>query len=183
MTRGLTDTTWTTAAAVDVGEVEGRVAPTAVDASPDGSRLLLRYPTSTGSDAGWAVLVDARSGQRVAFTGAGPSTVAAWDDCTPVWQGDQPLTASGGLRRPGDGASVMEFSGRVVLGCVTLAGNELTGTPDPSSAGLLRERVWRVALPVGGALALAGAWWMVVALRRSRRHGERFLPMIWVQRF
>lgn len=69
------------------------------------------------------------------------------------------------------------------LGCVTLAGNELTGTPEPHPSGVLREQVWRVALPVGAALALIGAVWIVLALRRSRRHGERFLPMIYVQRF
>lgn len=185
VTRGLTDEAWTSGPAIDVGGVEGQVSPSVVHASPDGSRLLLLHPTSTGSEAGWAALVDTRTGQRVAFTGAGPEapTVVPWDGCTPVWQGDQPLTASAGLRRPGDGATVMGFSGRMDLGCVALAGNELTGTPDPRSAGVLREDVWRVALPVGGVLAVVGAGWMVLALRRSRRHGERFLPMIYVQRF
>lgn len=182
VTRGLTDQDWTTVGRVDAGAADGRVSPGAVHASPDGTRLLLVYPASNGSDAE-GVLVDARSGQPVAFTAGGPSTLAGWGPCTPVWQGDQPLTASGGLRRPGDGASVMRFSGRLELGCVTLPGNSLTGSPDPRSAGAVREQVWRVAVPVGGALALIVAVWVVVALRRSRRHGERFLPMIYVQRF
>ena len=80
----------------------------------------------------------------------------------------------------------MEFSGRLDLGCVALAGTELTGTPDRHSAGVTRERVWRAALPVAAGLALVTAVWVVVALRRSRRlerPGERWLPMIYVQRF
>ena len=183
VTRGLTDDTWTSGPTIDVGGAGDRLIPGVAHASPDGSRLLLLSQPSAGSDAARALLVDARTGQRVAFTGAGPEDVPVFDACTPVWQGDQPLTASAGLRRPGDGATVMGFSGRMDLGCVTLPGNELTGSPDPRSAGAVRENVWRVALPVGGVLAAMGAVWMVLALRRSRRHGERFLPMIWVQRF
>lgn len=183
VTRGIKENGWTPVSRVEVGEVEGQVFPGAAHASPDGSRILLNYPTSTASDAGWAALVDTDTGQRVAFTGADADDVPAWDGCPPVWQGNQPLTTSGGLRRPGDQATVLEFSGRMDLGCVTLAGNELTGTAEPNPPGVLREQVWRVVLPVGGALALIGAVWMALALRRSRRHGERFLPMIYVQRF
>ena len=86
-----------------------------------------------------------------------------------------------GLRRPVSGEDVMSFSGHTQHGCVALAANELTGAPAPGAAGVWRERLWQVwiaALPVGGAVALLGAVWMVVALRRSRRHGEDFLPMV-----
>jgi hypothetical protein len=31
---------------------------------------------------------------------------------------------------------------------------------------------------VGGVLVLVGTIWMVVALRRTRRNGEDFLPML-----
>jgi hypothetical protein len=72
----------------------------------------------------------------------------------------------------------VEFSGRLGVGCLSLAGNELTGAADPRSAGLLREQVWRVALPLGGALAAIVLVWSGVALRRSHRRGERFLPWI-----
>jgi hypothetical protein len=178
VTRGLGETGWTAVRPIDVGAVEGQAVPGTVHASPDGSRLLLRYPVASSSDAGWGVLVDTRTGQRVAFAGGDRSTVVGWDACTPVWQRNEPLTASGGLHRPADGAAVVEFSGRLELGCVSLAGNELTGSADPRSAGLLREQVWRVALPLGAALGVVALVWSAVALRRSHRRGERFLPWI-----
>lgn len=178
VTRGLDDPAWTAARPINVGAVEGQVPPEAVHASPDGSRLLLLYPVASGSDAGSGVLVAASTGQRIAFAGGDSTTAVGWDACTPVWQRNEPLTASGGLRRPTDGATVVEFSGRLDLGCLSLAGNELTGASDPRSAGLLREQVWRVALPLGGALAAIVLVWSAVALRRSHRRGERFLPWI-----
>jgi hypothetical protein len=178
VTRGLDDPAWATMGPIEVGAVGGQVSPSAVHASPDGSRLLLLYPVSSGSDAGSGVLVDAATGQRVAFAGGDASTAVGWDACTPVWQRNEPLTASGGLNRPTDGATVVEFSGRLDLGCLSLAGNELTGAADPRSAGLLREEVWRVALPLGGALAVIALVWSAIALRRSHRRGERFLPWI-----
>ena len=45
-------------------------------------------------------------------------------------------------------------------------------------SGVWRDRIWRLVLPLGGILVLAGGVWMVVALRRSRKHGEDFLPMV-----
>ena len=98
-----------------------------------------------------------------------------------MWQAGQPLLADGGLRRPATGESVLRFSGSAEHGCVSLAGNELTGAPAPGAAGAWQERAWALwlaALPVGGVLLLVGTIWMVVALRRSRKHGEDFLPMI-----
>lgn len=175
VSRGLADTDWTSLSPIDIGVVDGQEAPSAVHASPDGSRLLLVYAGTVGR-AG--VLVDAQSGQRVAFTGADPDSVLGWDECTPVWQRNQPLTASGGVRSPVNAAQAMEFSDRMDLGCVSLAGNELTGSPDLRSAGLVREQVWRVVLPLGGALALTALVWSAIALRRSHRRGERFLPWI-----
>lgn len=178
--RGLDAPAWTTVAtipadAVRVADATGQVAPSAVFASPDGSRLLLV------DRGGHSVLVDAATGQRVAFAGATSASVdVPWDGCDPVWQGNQPLLAHGGLKRPGDGATVLAFSDRVDAGCVVLAGNELTGTPAPGREW--REQVWSVVLPLFWALALVGAvWltvWMVVALRRSRKHGDDFLPMM-----
>jgi uncharacterized membrane protein YgdD (TMEM256/DUF423 family) len=50
----------------------------------------------------------------------------------------------------------------------------------------LKEHAWQLwvaALPYGGVLALVGLVWMVVALRRSRRHGERFLPAVVARLF
>jgi hypothetical protein len=179
VTRGLTDARWSTAGRVDPAVVTGPGAPSRVFASPDGSRLLLLWSAGSGSTR--SVLVDARTGARVPFTGETASTTVAWDTCDPVWQADQPLTALGGLRRPATGESVMRFSGHREHGCVSLAGNELTGTPAPGAAGAWQEtalQAWKAALPFGAVLALVGAVWMVVALRRSRRHGEDFLPMV-----
>jgi hypothetical protein len=178
--RGLADPGWTTvttisADAVKVADAAGQVSPSAVFTSPDGSRLLLV------DRGGHSVLVDTTTGQRVAFAGAASaSTDVPWDGCAPVWQDDQPLRASGGLRRPGDGAPVLTFADRVDAGCVTLAGNELTGIAGPGRA--TAERVWSAFLPVFWVLLLVGVVslivWMVLALRRSRKHGEDFLPMI-----
>lgn len=179
VSRGLADPTWATvttisADAAKVADAAGQVSPSAVFASPDGSRLLLV------DRGGHSVLVDTTTGRRVAFAGAPVSADVPWDGCDPVWQGDQPLLASGGLRRPGDGAPVLQFADRVDAGCVTLAGGELTGTPTPGRA--TTERVWSAILPVFWVLLLVGvvatAVWMVLALRRSRRHGDDFLPMM-----
>ena len=181
VTRALTDKDWTTVGTVGADAVKtddaagGQVTPTEVSASPDGSRLLIV------DRGGRSVLVDARTGQRVAFSGAALAlTAATWDSCGPVWQGNQPLLASGGLHRPGDGTTILRFADRVEAGCLVVAGNELTGTPAPGMAW--REHVWSVALPAGWALVLiAAAWftaWIVIALRRSRRQGEDFLPMV-----
>jgi len=155
-----------------------RQPPSAAHASPDGSSVLVIFPAVTGSDAVAGVLVDTRTGERVAFAGGGIDATGDWDACDPVWQGNVPLTASGGLYRAADGAAVMEFSDRLDFGCVTLAGNELTGAPEARSAGLVREQVWGVALPIGVGLVVIALVWSAVALRRSRRRGERFLPWI-----
>ena len=182
--RGLGEADWSTLSVVSPDAVKaagtgGLASLTAAYASPDGSRLLL-----VGRD-GHSALVDTVTGQPVAFAGAesasGPApTSVTWDACDPVWQDDQPLLADGGLHRPGDRRAVLAFADRVQAGCVTLAGNELTGTPAPGRAS--SEQVWRIALPVFWALALVAALaltvWTVVALRRSRRHGEDFLPML-----
>lgn len=180
VTRGLGDPRWTTVStigvdAVKVADAAGQVSPSAVFASPDGSRLLLV------DRGGHSVLVDTTTGRRVAFAGAASAmTDLPWDGCDPVWQDDQPLKAAGGLQRPGDGRAVMTFSDRVDAGCVTLAGNELTGAPAPGRASI--EQAWSVILPVFWALVLGATValvvWMVVALRRSRKHGEDFLPMM-----
>ncbi|MEO7422386.1 MAG: hypothetical protein ABIU87_08320 [Ornithinibacter sp.] len=50
--------------------------------------------------------------------------------------------------------------------------------PDPRTGAPVRERAYGIVLPVGGVLAVVVAIWMVAALRRSRRNGERFLPML-----
>lgn len=180
VSRGLADPGWATvstisADAVKVADAAGQVAPSAVFASPDGSRLLLV------DRGGHSVLVDTATGQRVAFAGAAAaSTDVPWDGCDPVWQGNEPLLAAGALERPGDGSTVLAFADRVDAGCVTLAGNELTGIPAPGRA--TTERAWSVILPVFWVLLLVGAVsltvWMVLALRRSRKHGDDFLPMI-----
>lgn len=96
---------------------------------------------------------------------------------------NEPLTASGGLNRPTDGAAVVELSDRLDFGCVSLAGNQLTGVADPRPAGVVREQVWSVVLPVAGALVVVALVWSAVALRRSRRRGERFLPWILTSPF
>lgn len=180
VTRRVGDPGWRTLStvgtdAVAVRDATGQVTPSAVFASPDGSRLLI-------VDSGvHSMLVDTLTGQRVAFAGATLAAVdVAWDGCDPVWLGDQPLRASGGLHRPADGRAILAFSDRVEARCVSLAGNELTGTPAPGRAAV--EQVWRVALPVFWVLLVAGALWVtawsVTALRRSRRHGEDFLPIV-----
>jgi hypothetical protein len=113
--------------------------------------------------------------------GESSATTVVWDNCDPVWQAGQPLLADRGLRRPATGESVMSFSGHRQHGCVSVAGNMLTGAPAPGAAGAWQERAWELwlaALPYGAALALVGLVWMVVALRRSRRDGERFLPIV-----
>ncbi len=182
--RSLDDTAWSVVTALPASTLavpaapDGRLTPTIAYASPDGARLLL-VDRPAARAGGLAVLVDAATGRRVDFAGRqGTAEDAAWDGCDPVWRDGQPLRASGGLTRPADGAAVMSFGGRTDVGCVALAGAELTGDADLHTAGAVREQVWRVALPLGGALALVGLVWMVVALRRSRRGGEHFLPMI-----
>ncbi|WP_392544985.1 hypothetical protein [Oryzobacter telluris] len=181
VTRPLAGGGWTVVSVVGGGDPGGGIA--AVHASPDGTRILLLRTPSGGSGARAATLVDVRSGERIALGGSAANTPVDWDSCPPVWRGDQPLLALGGLREPGSRTAVLAFSGRLDVQCVSLAGDELTGTADPLSAGVERERVWRVALPAAGGLALVAVVWMLVALRRSRREGERFLPMIWVQRY
>lgn len=179
VTRGLTDPQWSTTATVAADAASAPVSPSRVFASPDGSRLLLVLPA--GSGAARSVLVDAGTGARVPFAGENPSTSVAWDHCDPVWQAGQPLSANGGLRRPATDETVMAFSGHRSLGCVALAGNELTGAPAPGAAGAWQERLWQVwtaALPLALVLVLLATVWMVVALRRSKRHGEDFLPMV-----
>ena len=159
--------------------VQGPASPSRVFAAPDGSRLLLIWPAEPGPAR--SVLVDARTGTPVSFAGETATTTIKWDNCDPVWRAGQPLSAQGGLRRPATGEDIMRFSGHSEHGCVSLAGNELTGAPAPGAAGAWQERTWQAwtaALPFGGVLALVGAVWMVLALRRSRRHGEHFLPMI-----
>jgi hypothetical protein len=178
--RGLGDPQWSTLTTISTDAVQlagaaRQLSPSDVFASPDGSRLLLV------DRGGHSALMDTATGQRVAFAGAASaSTDGAWDGCHPVWQDDQPLLAGDGLKRPGDGATVLAFSDRVDAGCLTLAGNELTGAPAPGRASV--ERVWSIILPVFLVLLLvATVWlivWMVVALRRNRRHGDTFLPMI-----
>ncbi len=180
VSRGLAAPRWATVStispdAVKVADAVGQVSPSAAFTSPDGSRLLLV------DRGGHSALVDTATGQRVAFAGAAPSaTDVAWGVCAPVWRDNEPLLAMGGLRQPGDGATVLAFADRVDAGCVTLAGNELTGTPAPGRA--TTERVWSVILPVFWVLLLVAALslivWMVLALRRSRKHGEDFLPMM-----
>ena len=184
VSRSLDDTSWSVVTDLPgptlavPGTPDGRLRPTIAFASPDGTRLLLVDRPGAGA-GGLAVLVDAASGRRVDFTGSRAATrEVAWDGCDPVWREGQPLRASGGLTRPADGSVVMSFEGRTGVGCVALAGAELTGAADPRSAGAVREQMWRVALPLGATLALVGLVWMALALRRSRRRGERFLPMI-----
>lgn len=176
--RALTEPQWSTIGTVAADGVADPASLTRAYASPDGSRLLLIYPDS---GSGRAVLVDTSTGARVPFAGeAGPAMVA-WDTCAPVWQDGQPLLADGGLRRPVTRESVMRFSGHGDHGCVSMAGNELTGSAAQGAAGAWRERayqLWIAALPLGGGLVLVGTIWMVIALRRSRRHGEDFRPMI-----
>lgn len=177
--RGLTDPTWQAMGAVAADAVNGPSAPSRAFAAPDGSRLLLLWPA--GSGPAGSVLVDARTGARVPLAGDASATTVAWDSCGPVWLAGQPLLAHAGLRRPVTGESVLSFSGHREHGCIALAGNELSGAPAPGAAGAWQERAWQVwtaALPLGGVLVLAGGVWMVVALRRSRRHGEDFLPMM-----
>ncbi|MFL6170144.1 MAG: hypothetical protein ACJ711_10760 [Ornithinibacter sp.] len=184
LARGLTtDTQWSKVASVAADAVSASgpsdAVPERVFASPDGSRVLLVYAADAAPPR--SVLVDATTGARVAFAGETPSTRVVWDGCAPVWQAGQPLTADGGLRRPATGESVLRFSGHRQHGCVSLAGNELTGSPAPGAAGAWQERAWQVwtaALPVGGVLLLLWTAWMLVALRRSRKHGEDFLPMM-----
>ena len=176
VTHTLGSTGWVSTTRISAAPVDERSTPQAAYASPDGSRLLLVYPGG-GGDPTTARLVDTRSGRPVPFAGADGPSVVGWGSCDPVWQAGQPLVADGGLRRAAGAESVMEFSGRLSLTCVTLAGNELTGSPVQGS-GVWRDRVWRLALPLGGILVLAGGVWMVVALRRSRKHGEDFLPMV-----
>ena len=182
---GLTEPRWSKVAsvtadvvAVPVGSA-GPVTPERAFASPDGSRLLLVYPAGAGPAR--SVLVDATTGARVPFAGETPTTTIAWDSCDPVWQSGQPLLADGGLRRPATGESVLRFSGHRPAGCVSLAGNELTGSPAPGAAGAWKEwawQLWTAALPVGGVLLVGWTVWMLVALRRSKKHGEDFLPMM-----
>jgi hypothetical protein len=184
VSRSLDDRAWSVVTTLPAealavpGAPDGRLTPTVAYASPDGARLLLVDRPGAGA-GGLAVLVDTATGRRVAFDGdRTTSEDAAWDGCDPAWQDGRPLRTSGGLTRPADGAVVMSFGGRTDVGCVALAGAELTGDPDPHGAGTVREEVWRVALPLGAALALVATVWLLVALRRSRRDGERFLPMI-----
>lgn len=188
VSRALTSATWTVDAPIALGPASRQDAPARVSSSPDGSHLLLQWSEGNG-EAGRhsAVLVDSRSGRLLPLR-EGAQVATEWDGCTPVWRGNEPLRASGGLRNPADDTPlVMAFSDRRDgLGCVTLAGDQLTGSPDARSEGVVREQVWRVALPVACALALITAIWVVVALRRSRRierPGKRWLPMIYVQRF
>jgi hypothetical protein len=185
VTRRLTDPTWQTAARVALDAVNGATWPSRAYAAPDGSRLLLIF-LPAGSDPARSVLVDARTGEKVPLVGESSTTTVAWDNCDPVWQAGQPLLANNGLRRPATNQSVMSFSGHRQHGCVSVAGNQLTGAPTPGAAGALKEHAWQLwvaALPYGGVLALVGLVWMVVALRRSRRHGERFLPAVVARLF
>jgi hypothetical protein len=178
--RGLTDSGWTRVSTVAADALTGAGQLLRVFAAPDGSRLLLAHPADASGPAG-SVLVDARTGARVPFAAGGPSTTVAWDGCAPVWRGGQPLLADGALRRPVTGESVMTFTGHREHGCVSLAGDELTGAPAPGATGAWQERLWRLwtaSLPLGAVLALIGVAWMVLALRRSRKHGEDFLPML-----
>jgi hypothetical protein len=176
--RGLSEPRWSTVGSVvDTAAAPG--PPAKVFGSPDGSRLLLVYPAAPG--AAPSVLVDAVTGEVVPFAGQTTPSSVPWGRCDPVWQAGQPLDADGGLRRPATGASVLRFSGHSSPGCVSLAGNDLTGAPGPGGAGAWQERAWRlwtVALPVGGVLVLVWTVWMLVALRRRRKHGDDFLPMM-----
>jgi hypothetical protein len=180
VTRGLTDAGWTTVSTVSADAPTRADRPLQVFATPDGSRLLLAHPADASGPA-ISILVDARTGARVPFAGAGPSTTVAWDSCAPVWQRGQPLLADGGLRRPVTDERVMTFTGHREHGCVSLAGDELTGTPAPGTAGAWQERLWRLwtaVLPLGAVLALVGVAWMVGALRRRHKHAEEFLPTL-----
>jgi len=186
VSRTLSEERWTAETRIEIPQQIRAGGPSFVHASPDGSQLLLRFPDQTDSGSENAVHIDARSGKPVPLAGDDGPATARWDGCAPAWQDNLPLRSSGGLHRPGAATTVVEFSGRLDLGCVALAGTELTGTPDPHSAGVTRERVWRAALPVAAGLTLITAVWVVVALRRSRRlerPGKRWLPMIYVQRF
>ena len=76
----------------------------------------------------------------------------------------------------------MRFSGHSKPGCVE-PGRERADRHAGARCepGAWQERAWRLwtaALPVGGVLVLVGTVWMLVALRRSRKHGKDFLPMI-----
>ena len=177
--RGLSEPRWSKVGSVAADAVAGPDRPAKVFGSPDGSRLLLVYPAAAGAARG--VLVDATTGEALPFVGQTTPTSVAWGRCDPAWQAGQPLEADGGLRRPATGENVMRFSGHSKPGCVSLAGNDLTGTPAPGGAGAWQERAWRLwtaALPVGGVLVLVWTVWMLVALRRSRKHGKDFLPMM-----
>lgn len=177
--RGLTEPRWSKVGSIAADAVAVAPSPAKVFASPDGSRLLL--VNAAGATPARSVLVDATTGARVPFAGETPSTTIAWGRCDPVWQAGQPLDADGGLRRPATGESVLRFSGHSQPGCVSLAGNELTGAPAPGGADAWQERAWQLwtaALPVGGVLIVVWTVWMLVALRRSKKHGEDFLPMM-----
>ena len=176
VTHALGSTGWVSATPIPGAPVDDRSTPQAAYASPDGSRLLLVYPGG-GGDPTTARLVDTRSGRPVPFAGANSPSVVGWGSCDPVWQAGQPLVADGGLRRPAGAESVMEFSGAAVADLRHPGGDELTGSPVQGS-GVWRDRIWRLVLPLGGLLVLVGGVWMVVALRRSRKHGEDFLPMV-----
>lgn len=153
--------------------------PTGVWISPDGSRVLLDYDGTIGAGGRSWVVVDTATGMPLPLAGTAAPAVLAWDQCAPVWRDDRPLLAHGGVTDPVDGSAVIAFAGRIPMGCVQVAGADLTGRPDPSTAAHLRERAYGVVLPVGGVLAVVGGIWLVIALRRSRRNGERFLPMLY----
>ena len=137
--------------------------------------------TPPGPAAARSVLVDARTGARVPFAGENPSTSVAWDHCDPVWQAGQPLSANGGLRRPATDETVMAFSGHRSLGCIALAGNELTGhplraRPAPGRNGCGRCGRQPSHSPWCSSCSQRSGW--SSPLRRSKRHGEDFLPMV-----
>ena len=95
-----------------------------------------------------------------------------------MWQRNEPLTASDEVASPLNATSVVEFSDRLEFDCVSLAGNDLTGVVDLRPASVVREQVWSVVLPAGCVLVVIALLWSAMALRRSRRRGERFLPWI-----
>ena len=182
VTRGLDDPPWSTVAAVGRGCRPGPRPRPSRWSRPRTVRVCsCCYPAEPGPGP---AACSSTPGQehRVAVRPAptATTTITPGTTATRCGKAGQPLTAHGGLRHPVDGRGHHEVL-RPQRARLRHAGRQRADRAHRlrAPAGAWQERTWQAwtaALPFGGALALVGAVWMVLALRRSRRHGERLPP-------
>ena len=182
VTRGLTDKGWTTVGTVRCGCRQSR-RPRGCFGDAARRSLPLRvahgcWSSTVAAAACWwirgRVSASPFSGAaRRRRTSPGTAATRCGSPTSPCWP-------SGGLHRPGNGTTVFALRTASRPAAWLSPAMSSPAPPRRGRPGESRCGAWHFR-PGWALVLIAAAWftvWSVIALRRSRRHGEDFLPMV-----